>query len=216
MSAHLEALEGHLDVILDPSLEPNTQSMDGDLMLFQLLMVLERIVELTELLRLCSRTMMEFTVALQRKLASIAESKDTAHKRLISNAMVAALSIGVAIYSRPTRLAARAAHFAAVMGSCSLAYYFYTLEQELGALKAEQEKAIEFSSNMTTILREHIQTYTTGAVNPLCSTETEMLASLSRLHFVLLKDDLKEIRTKLDELAPPKTTSTAARFISWW
>lgn len=30
MSAHLEALEGHLDVILDPSLEPNTQSMDGD------------------------------------------------------------------------------------------------------------------------------------------------------------------------------------------
>ncbi|KAJ9086543.1 hypothetical protein DSO57_1003094 [Entomophthora muscae] len=204
MTAHLEALELHLDVILDPSLEPNSQTTS------------ERIVELSQLLQLCSKTMMEFTVALQRKLASVAESRDTAHKRLVGNAVMAVVSVGVAVYSRPTRLAARAAHLTAVVGSFGLAYYFYNLEKELESLKKEQEKAIELSASMTTCLREYIQSFSSRVTRPFEKPQAEMLANLSRLHFVSLKDDLHDMRMNLDQLALPKPQSFGSRYISWW
>lgn len=202
MKAHLEALELHIDVILDPSLEPNTQTLK------------ERLVELSELLSLCCKTMMEFTVALQTRLDSISKSKSSAHKKFIGNAVIAAVGVGVALYTRPTRLISRAAHFASILGSCGLAYFFYALERDLALLMEEQERASAISSRVTTTLRGQATAWSSSEATSSGSAEPDHIFQLSHVHLVELKGTLKGIQAMLDQIPPPKVKKP--HLTNWW
>ncbi|KAI0223601.1 hypothetical protein L0F63_003548 [Massospora cicadina] len=202
MKAHLEALDLHIDVILDPSLEPNTQTLK------------ERLVELSELLTLCCKTMMEFTVALKTRLVSISENKNSAHKRFIGNAVMAAVGVGVAVYCRPTRLVSRAAHFASVLGNCGLAYYFYTLERNLTSLMEEQECAIAISTRVTTSLRGQVTAWSSNEGSSFDLTEPDYVLRISRIQLFELKETLKGIQTMLDRILSTKVIRP--RPLKWW